>query len=305
MQHRLSDRARLENLPRRVTNRGRRVSGLRLVLKPDSPTSGNRGVSYALTDAKGYARFDDLAPGSYLLTPELDAGVPAGIIVDVTPEGAVEPTLRLKWPNTAPLLARSVSGTLRDPDYYPQQSQPQLSVSLLDSLSGRVLKETHADIKGQFAFNDPIRPGLYFLRIGDLSGKRSGGTIAVQVERDAQGDALDLDLGWTTCGLTYAQRQKYPDMIEKSLCGNVADVPGAVIPNADVWLLSNENDSQIVERSQTDGMGQFALREQRGGSYQLLIKKAGFRPFIRIVRLENVERSDSCRHPINVQLGVD
>jgi Carboxypeptidase regulatory-like domain len=292
----------------KVTDRGRPVAALRLVLRPfpsGSPDSGDRGVSYSLTDAEGYARFTDLAPGSYFLSPEHDGEMGDGSFVDVTPNGAIDLTVRLRWPEATPLLVRSLSGTLRTPDYYPQQAQAQFSISLLESLSGRVIEKTHSDSKGRFTFNDPVKPGLYFLELSDLSGTRTEGTITVEVNHDAQEAGLDIDLGWTSCGLHYGQRRNYPEMREKNLCGNVADVLGAVIPDAKVWLLSNGDDAQILERTQTDGTGQFALHEQRDGTYQLLVKRAGFQPFIRVVLLETAERSSSCRQPISVRLEAE
>jgi carboxypeptidase family protein len=289
----------------RVTDRGRLVSALRLVLRPfpsGSADSGDRGVSYSLTDAEGYARFADLAPGSYLLSPEYDGEMRDGSFVDVAPNGAVDVTVQLRWPDATPLLVRSPRGTLRTPDYYPQQAQAQFSISLLESLSGRVIDKTHSDSKGRFAFDDPVKPGLYFLQLNDSSGTRTEGTITVEVNYDAPEAGLDLDLGWTSCGLHYGQRQAYPEMRERNLCGDVADALDEFIPGADVWLLSNGDDAQILEHTRTDGTGQFALHEQRDGTYQLLVKRRGFQPFIRVVLLETAERSSSCQQPISVRL---
>lgn len=289
----------------RVADRGRPVPSLRLVLRSfpsGSPDSADRGVSYSLTDAEGYARFADLAPGSYLLSPENDGEMRDGSFVDVAPNGPVDVTVQLRWPDATPLLVRSLSGTLRTPDYYPQQAQAQFSISLLESLSGRVIDKTHSDSKGRFAFDDPVKPGLYFLQLNDSSGTRTEGTITVEVNYDAPDAGLDLDLGWTSCGLHYGQRQAYPEMRERNLCGDVADASGGVIPDADVWLLSNGEDAQILEHTRADGTGQFALHQQRDGTYQLLVKRRGFQPFIRVVQLENAESSSSCEQPISVHL---
>ena len=293
----------------RVMDHDHPVSTLRLVLSPKHPDSNSLGlgVRYSVTDAKGYARFADLAPGSYFLAPEHHTEIGDGAFVDVTPNGVVGLMVQLQWPNATPISVESMSGTLRLPYYYPEETQEQLSLSLTQGASDRVIETAQTDSRGRFAFNDPLKPGLYFLQLRDLSGKVGLGTIAFNVKHDAEQDAVDLDLAWTSCGLTYAQPRRYQQISANRLCGSVSDVLGSAIPDASVWLLSSDEErSQVRERTQTNSSGNFAFKEQHEGTYRLLVKRSGFQPYIRAVHLdEGAERSDRCSQPIDVQMAVE
>src|SRR5271156_6708570 len=99
----------------RVSDRGRPVSGLRLVLTPGSgpPSPDAGGVVYSRTDKHGYAEFTNLATGSYFLAPDHDGEYSDGLQVLVSPDGALDGTVQLTWPILPPLRVRSVGGTLR------------------------------------------------------------------------------------------------------------------------------------------------------------------------------------------------
>jgi hypothetical protein len=290
-----------------VSDRGRPVPALRLQLEPshtDSKNSRQRDVRYVRTDAKGYARFTDLALGSYFLSPDHDAQGADSISVDVVPNGATNKTVALTWPYDTPLRVRSVSGTLLVTDYYPQQTQAQISLSLVEGISGRAIQETLADKKGRFAFDGPVGDGVYFVRVRDAVDKTDEGAITIEVSRNAKEDGLDVYLMWTDCGLTYQRRRSYPELATGRVCGDVADVVGQAINNARIWLLSTDQGAQIPEATRTDAKGHFVLPEQRDGTYQLVVLSRGFVPFVRVVRIEGAELSDRCQSPISVQLGA-
>jgi len=292
----------------RVMNRGRPVHSLKLVLNQnDSSGSRKREPVYSLTDVDGYARFANLNPGSFFLTADHDSGVMDGLIVDVRPSGATNVTVSLNWPNATPLQVRSVSGTLRGPDYYPRQTQVEVLLSLLEGVSGRVIGTTQTDSKGGFSFAGAIPSGIYFLRLipSELrawDGEQIEGMIAIEVDPKAAQDALDLDLGWSSCGLGYAQRAKYPEMKVSKLCGDVADDAGGVISDAQVMLLANGENAEILEQTGSEADGQFALRRHDGGIYQLLVKSPGFQPFLRVMNIDTSGTSEGCQQPINVRL---
>jgi hypothetical protein len=292
----------------RVMDRGRPVHSLKLVLnRHDSSGSRKREPVYSLTDVDGYARFANLDPGSYFLTADHDSGVMDGLIVDVRPSGATNVTVSLNWPNAAPLQVRSVSGTLRGPDYYPRQTQVEVLLSLLEGVSGRVIGTTQTDSKGGFSFAGAIPSGIYFLRLipSELrawDGEQIEGMIAIEVDPKAAQDALDLDLGWSSCGLGYAQRAKYPEMKVSKLCGDVADDAGGVISDAQVMLLANGENAEILEETRSGTDGQFTLRGRNEGTYMLLVKSPGFQPFLRVMHMDTSGTSEGCQQPINVRL---
>jgi hypothetical protein len=295
----------------RVMDRGHPVPSLRLVLsRHDSSNSGRNEAIYSLTDADGYSRFANLSQGSFLLTADHDGGVADGVVVNVRLSGATNVTVSLKWPSPTLLQVRSVSGSLRGPDYYPQQTQAQLSLSLLEGVSARVIETAQTDSKGGFSFAGATPSGIYFLRLNpsNLRGWDGGqieGMIPIEINPKATQDVLDLDLGWSSCGLGYAQRAKSPEMKASKLCGDVADATGAVISNAQVVLLANGENAEIIEETRSGTIGEFALREQDGGTYQLLVKSAGFQPFLRVMHVDPSGTSEGCKQPIRVRLEVE
>jgi len=291
----------------RVSDRGRPVPALRLELvpsSPDSPNSRQIDARYATTDADGYARFADLPPGSYLLSANSEGDYGYGVSVDVSPNRAPNSTVRLTWPTDTPLSVRSASGTLRVSEYDSQKTQPQFSLSLLEGLSGRTIAVTPTDNQGRFAFTDPLRDGIYLIQVRESSGKNIEGVITVEVNRNANAEGVDLNLGWTDCGMTYSQRRTYPELNTRSICGDVTDNYGAAIPAARVLLMSNEEEPQILESTQTDEHGHFALQEQREGTYQLVVKRDGYFSFLRVIHIEPTEKSRKCQNPISVLLAI-
>ena len=95
----------------RVTDRGRPVRALRLVLSSSESSESKRVVTiYLLTDADGYAGFSNLSPGQFFLTSDHDfSGIEDGVGVEVTPNGPANVTVPLKWPGATPVSVRSVS----------------------------------------------------------------------------------------------------------------------------------------------------------------------------------------------------
>ena len=123
-----------------VTDRGRPVKGLRLILSTaSSPNSPSKTVMDTFTDANGYARFSNLNPGSLWLSADHDVGIGDAVIVDVSPSGPSGVTVPLRWPSRAPLVVRSVSGVLRTSDYYPNHTQGLLSLSLFDQREANLI----------------------------------------------------------------------------------------------------------------------------------------------------------------------
>ena len=294
----------------KVMDRGRPVHSLRLVLNQyDSSGSKKREPVYSLTDVDGYAHFANLSPGSFVLTADHDIGIANGVVLNVRLRGAANKTLPLNWPSTTPLQVRSVSGTLRGPDFYPQQTEVTVSLSLLESVSGRVIETTQTDSKGRFRFSDAIPSGIYFLRLNpsDLrasNGEQIEGMIPLDVNPKAAQDVLDVDLGWSSCGLGYAQRPEYPEMKVSRLCGDVADGSGGVISDAQVMLLANVENAEVLEQARSGTTGQFILRERDGSTYLLVVKSPGFLPFMRVMHLETSGTSEECQQPIRVRLNA-
>ena len=246
----------------RVQDHGRSVQGLRVEI-------AGRTNTFAYTDRNGFALFRDVPPGSYHLSASHDAGIPDGYELEVKLDKPAEVTVPLKWPNSAPVRVRSMKGVIRGPGYLPGQTQPRLSLDLLEGSSGRKLKSFETTDSGEFNV-ESAAPGLYFLSLNGL--------IAVVVDPAAPADHMDIDLGWTSCGLWYADRSQCPqsDFQIQQLSGQVLDASGAAIPDAKILLLDRAG--KLVERLRSDSAGEFKSPRSLAGIYELVVSAAGFTP---------------------------
>jgi hypothetical protein len=295
----------------RAMDRGHPVEGLRLVLTAmGSASSRPLEVESSITDRDGYARFYNLKEGSFFLAADHDGGVSDGVNIEVSPDGPTQVTTSLRWPSIQPIQVHSVDGLVRSVYLYPAQSQPELSLSLLEGVSGREIATTHTDSKGRFDFAAPVPPGMYFLRLNPSGllasdGESIEGLIAFEVAPKAANKTLAIDIGWSDCGLGYAQRVAHSEMNLNQVCGDIADALGAAITNAQVMLLSDGEDAKVIQETRSIPKGQFSLPPTQNGTYQLLIRSLGFRPFLRVIHLDPVSGAPGeCQHPIHVRLDV-
>jgi protocatechuate 3,4-dioxygenase beta subunit len=238
-----------------VEDHGRPVKGLRVRIG---------GETSAETDENGFATFRKIKPGPYFLTADHDAGMLNGVNVEVKPGSPSNVIVRLQWPGSAPIPVRSMKGTIR--------SHSRSSLELLEAKSGRLLKSMETGNNGEFNF-EGVRPGLYFLRL------IPSGLIAVTIDQAAPSDHLDLDLGWTSCGLWYTDQSKcpHPDLQIGQLSGQVVDPTGAAIPHATILLL-DPSQTQAA-RLQSDATGKFTSPHSLSGTYDFEVTAPGFTPF--------------------------
>jgi hypothetical protein len=283
----------------KVTDRSRPIKGLRLEI----------GNKQAITDKDGFAVFRDMLTGLYSVRADRDGGMLNGVNVDIKRDGPADVAVPLKWPATAPILVRSLKGTIHSPAYLPGQPQPTLLLDLLEGISGRHLESTRSTGVGEFGFMN-VAPGLYFLRVNPSglkgwSGEQIQGLIAVNVDSTAQADQLDLDLGWTSCGLTYTDRNRCSpgDLQVAQLCGQTLDSSGAVISDAHILLFDLNENPKLIERMQSDRRGNFDSPKSLDGTYQLFIRAAGFTALRTTVHVQP-NGSPTCRQPLKVHLGV-
>lgn len=287
----------------RVTDRGSPIGGMTVLL------GSGGGQIQSITGADGYASFEGLFPGSLLVTTRYDGDMADAVQVEVSDKGPLNATVELAWPNRTPLAVRSVSGILRGPDFFPNRDQGQVSLSLIEGQTARVIETTQSDRKGRFGFATAVPPGIYYLRVNPSEirawdGEQIEGAIPIRVDKSASQDSPDLDLGWTSCGLTYAQRESEPDLKVEKICGDVADPEGAVISRAQVFLLNTNDDPEILRQTRSDPNGEFALEGENNHSYELIIKSPGFRPSVRVIHLGGANSSAACTQPVHFRLGV-
>ena len=253
------------------------------------------------------ALFTNVPPGTYHLRADHDAGIPDGVDVKVTASGPTNVTVRLKWPSVAPIVVRSLQGTLRGPSYFNGQSQPSLSLDLTEAISGRLVKSIQTANNGEFNF-EAAPSGLYFLTLKPSglvawSGEQITGQIAVAVDQSAPAHYLDIDLGWTSCGLWFLDQNHcaQQDLHIARLSGAILDVNGAAIRDATILLLDHAH--KPIQQWHSDNAGKFASLNSLAGTYELVVSAPGFTPLRRNVDFQPT--SDSALHSsLTVQLGL-
>jgi len=279
-------------------NRGRPVPGLSLEVQSSA------GKSKAVTDEGGFAAFREPSPGLYSLRAEQDLGSCLGKVLEVRSDAPGGIAVPMTWPTVAPVTVRSLKGTLHIPNYVPGRTGPELTLRLLVGVSGQELASGHTNETGDFDFG-VATPGIYFLNLEpsalkDSRGNPITGRIAVLVEPDAASDHLELELGWTDCGLTYMDLTRCPpaELHIGQLRGRVIGPAGAVtvnggdalrhhlvyidpagpaVPDAGILLVDPGGD--LIERLSSDRSGEFVSKQVPAGSYDLLVRSFGFATF--------------------------
>lgn len=291
----------------KVTDRGRPIKGLRLVLGPQD--LGGGPIS-SVTDSDGYASFHDLFPGSLTLTAEYDGDWRDTVFLHISSDGPANATVSLSWPARNPIKVHAASGFIRGPEFYPDQVQSELSLSLIEGITAREIEETRSDNKGHFTFNSVLAPGIYYIRL-NASGlhawdnEQIQGAIPIEINEQAGPDSLDLDLSWSSCGLGYSEAVRQSSVKMSKICGDLKDSEGAAIGRAQVWLQPATGEPVVIEHTTTGSeSGQFELKEHGIGNYLLIVKSPGFRPYLQVVHLGPGEISNGCKHPLHIKSDV-
>jgi hypothetical protein len=238
-----------------------------------------------------------------------DDGVSDAVNLKVKSDGPSNAIVSLKWPAIAPISVHSLKRTLHLPEDSPEGTRRTFQIGLLDGPSGRVLKRGRLTNSGEFNFSG-VEPGFYFIQLQQItppseSGGPIQGLIAVAVDPNAQRDHLDLDLEWTSCGLTYTDLEKCTttDVQMKQLAGEVVDSTGAGLPDAEVLLFDAGDEPHLVTRLATDNKGKFASHSSLSGAYRLQVRKNGFTA-LRVTTNIGPAAELKSAQPLKIRLGL-
>lgn len=285
----------------RVEDQGRPVRGLRVKL------NGNRLSKAADTGEDGFAQFRNIPPGAYDVSAAIDAGMGDAASIDVTATGPKSTLVPLAWPNRSPLLVTALQGILRWPAVQGDPQESSIQIELLDARTGSRIRTIQSAGNGAFDLGR-AKPGLYVLRLSrtDLAMgrvERLSGNILIAVDPLAPQSELDLEIGWSSCGMHYVERKTCPqeELTISSLIGQVLDPSGASIGRAKLSIY--HQDRVLMEQQISDEKGYFASTKQLNGTYELIISSPGFTPLRQTVRASGAQ--DKGRpSALRVQLGV-
>lgn len=255
----------------RVSSYGGPVKGLRLNLNV-----GTGATLSKVTDDNGVARFSDVPLGTQSLRADRDNGF--GFPLTVTKNGPAE--IGMRWPSIRPIQVRSISGTIRAPDAVPGfVEQRILSLDLLDAISGRVVASMNTGSRGEFDLGRPAS-GIYFVRLNPYTAfhQRIEGLISIAVDPRALADKLDLNVVWTSCGLSYTDLRGCPrsDVRVRKLDGHVSGSMGRGVRRAEIVLLDGAQNPVVHVTS--DPSGNFSFSGPLAGTFELRIEARGFNP---------------------------
>ncbi len=249
----------------RVTDRGRPAVN-RVV------TSGDR--LSATTDRQEVAHFADIPPGSYLLSVASLPRLGGDLAIEVKASAAGGTVLT--WESTAHFArTSSLRGTVswawgrngaREPSAWA------LTLELKDARNDRLLERIETRGGQPFAFAKRP-PGSYWLTYAG----EAFGTGAIPVELTAEGpSALDLWLTESSCGshFTNLAECSVRTLTLRRVAGRVADAMAAAIPRAGVVLANGEG--RLVQQTEADEQGRFALNEVPRGRYTITVEAPGF-----------------------------
>lgn len=285
----------------RVEDHGRPVSGVRVKLQ------GENWTKVTGTSERGIVRFANVPPGQYTISDEAGAGISDPVSIEVMASGPSNATIPLGWSEHRRLAVQALRGKLRWPTFRPGEPLAALRVELWDERTGRTLQTSRTRADGAFHLATPP-PGPYVLRVtpegrSAEAGHRDAASIPLAVDPRAAQPELDLEFGWTSCGVSYVSRHTCPasKLRRTSLRGQVLDASGASIPRATVLLFDSER--RIAEQLTSDEAGRFASAKEFAGSYELVVSMEGFTTLRQPVQATRPQ-GEAPSAPLRIQLGV-
>lgn len=283
------------NFQVKVQNHRGPVEGLSIKI------SSGRGEYHAATDKRGVAIFHDIPSGDWYVSTSLNDGISGAPVLKINARKRSSITVPLTWPGIDPIPVRSLKGNLILDNFIGGvDSQPKMTIALVEGISGRPLQSVEAGSDGAFDLDSPSA-GLYFLRIGTTVGREAvDGFVAVEVDPRAAAESLNLDLTWSSCGLAYTDQSTCPKSSFRfsQARGRVVDPTGAPLSKTQVYL---SNSTSVVVEQQSNAAGEFSIAAPSAGEYQFGVRRLGFTDFR--ARLTSTPGMQS-ETGLVVQLGV-
>jgi hypothetical protein len=129
------------------------------------------------------------------------------------------------------------------------------------------------------------------------------GLMLVAVDPAAKNESLDMELTWTSCGMTYTDRTKCPrtEVQIGKAGGYVTDTLGASLADANIFLIDMQG--LVVQQTRSDKSGDFTLPDAPPGRYEFVVQSTGFtraRSRVRVAGEDGIPAPSS----LHVQLEI-
>lgn len=135
----------------------------------------------------------------------------------------------------------------------------------------------------------------------DASGPT--GFVPVEVDPRAADHELELEFGFTSCGVNFVALHTCPrqELHLSNSGGQVRDAGGTPIAGATVRLF--QGDRAIAEELTSDEAGRFVSRKPLDGNYELVVSAPGFSSLRQAVQF--ARRQDTARPTtLRIELGL-
>lgn len=279
-----------------VRDRGKALPNMSVVV------TGEPKIETRMTDSNGYARFENLPDGYYNVHLEAIGGSDERIHVDSSihdPKYAIW----LKWPSAQVITSGLAAGVIRGPCLsIAEDCSLTTELTLIEGRTSREIKSLH--VTGRFDFGG-VPNGVYFLRVRpveqDKFYSKPQGDIAVEIDRDAPDQALDIDVVMTDCGMYYSGNCQATEITAYGLCGSVDDGFSGPIPGTELQL-QERNSGRVIANAISYAHGRFEMsKDVAAGEYML----TAFAPhFNRLQVPLKLAGGGSCRVPTVIELGA-
>ena len=240
---------------------------------------------------------ENVPVGEYDAATQMLNGEHLFVQVVAPPSSVVtQSTLNLTWPNLEVISVQNASGRLASSETV------RFHLKLIKADSGEEIDMTMPDRTGHFRFSSVVS-GLYFLRVRHLSFE---GDIPLNIDPAAERSELDLSIGFSTCGLEYADnRECSPQAPLKvsDLCGIIVDPSGAIIPDSAIQFTLATDQATPSKGIRPRSDGTFEIRNLHAGQYMLRVSRLGFYPLQVPVHFQG-DSGISCANRLRITLGV-
>lgn len=287
-----------------VMDNGKPVAGIPIQVTKIGVEDGTPLLTLK-SDKNGRITIRGLKSGEYSVDSKGAIWVPGFVARIGNPKAKnLKKVVEFHWPFNQIVQTKSLQGRLWSAN--PHQPFEDLEVKALLIDGSVVAGSQFTGRSGQFDFSS-LGPGLYVLQMhakqpAVQKNWEAEGGIVVEVAPGAEtaSQSLDLSIGMSSCGISYAQCAPAAPITLTSREMRVMDPLGAAVGSAE-YILSDGSGSQVA-MGKTEDSGVALLPGGLAGSYKLSIFRLGFTPLEQALDFAPAElKAPSLRVTLNLQ----